>query len=68
MKKIDTVLGVIPFTTSLEIPSEVAQLVEEREVARKEKNWKQADVLRNQIASLGYVIEDTKSGPKVKKY
>ncbi|ASD30913.1 cysteine--tRNA ligase [Chlamydia abortus] len=68
LKKINTVLGVIPFSTSLEIPSEVARLVEEREIARKEKNWKQADVLRNQIASFGYVVEDTKSGPKVKKY
>ncbi|WP_348663160.1 cysteine--tRNA ligase [Chlamydia vaughanii] len=67
MQKINSVLGVIPLETSLEIPDEVMQLVEKREVARREKNWQQADTLRDQVTTLGYVIEDAKSGPKVKK-
>ncbi|QVE49369.1 cysteine--tRNA ligase [Chlamydia crocodili] len=67
MKKINTVLGVIPSSADLEIPNEVMQLIEKREIARREKNWKQADILRDQVISFGYVIEDAKSGPKVKK-
>ncbi|BAE80947.1 cysteinyl tRNA synthetase [Chlamydia felis Fe/C-56] len=67
LKKINTVLGILQFSATQEIPDEVMQLVEKREVARREKNWAQADAFRDQVASLGYLIEDSKSGPKVKK-
>jgi len=50
-----------------EIPKEVMKLVEERETARKEKNWTVSDVLREKIKSLGYTVKDTKQGPNVKK-
>lgn len=50
-----------------EIPAEVMTLVESRTLARKEKRWADADAIRNQVFTLGYEIEDTPSGPKVKK-
>ena len=50
-----------------EIPAEVMTLVESRTLARKEKRWADADAIRNQVSTLGYEIEDTPSGPKVKK-
>ncbi|MEM5879083.1 MAG: cysteine--tRNA ligase [Candidatus Aenigmatarchaeota archaeon] len=50
-----------------EIPEEIKKLVEERENARKVKDFKKADELREKIKSLGYIVEDTKDGPKIKK-
>ncbi len=48
-------------------PEEVLKLVEEREKARKEKNWELADSLREKIKSFGWYVEDTRDGPKLKK-
>jgi len=43
----------------------VAQLAEERENVRREKNWKRSDELREQISALGWEVRDTKDGPKL---
>lgn len=43
------------------IPAHIQALLEEREEARREKNWAQADALRKQIQSLGYDVQDQKS-------
>lgn len=51
----------------LEVDVETQRLLEERESARKNKNWKRADELRNQIHDLGFVIEDALDGQKLKK-
>jgi cysteinyl-tRNA synthetase len=42
----------------------VAALIEEREAARRAQDWARADVLREQLAGLGYVVEDTAEGPR----
>src|SRR3989344_3402704 len=49
------------------IPEEVLKLVEEREQARKEKDFKKSDELRGKINSLGYEIKDTAEGQKISK-
>ena len=49
------------------IPEEVTRLVEEREHARKEKEWQKSDDLRTQIESLGYEVKDTENGTKISK-
>ena len=49
------------------IPAEVQALVDERAEARKNKDWKRSDELRDQIKALGYILEDTKAGQKVRK-
>jgi cysteinyl-tRNA synthetase len=41
--------------------------VEQRKAARKEKNFALADELRDRITSMGYVIEETREGTKLKK-
>jgi len=51
----------------IKIPDEVKKLVKEREDARKNKEWKKSDDLRDKIKKLGFVIDDTKEGTKVKK-
>lgn len=50
----------------IKIPLEIKKMVQEREKARKEKNWKLADEIREKIKALGYQIEDTKEGPRIK--
>ncbi len=48
------------------VPDEVLALVEQRQQARKEKRWQDADALRASISAAGYVMEDTPQGPRVK--
>jgi len=48
------------------VPKEILQLVESREAARKDRDWKTADELRKKIESLGWMIEDSPTGPKFK--
>jgi cysteinyl-tRNA synthetase len=38
-------------------------LAEERDEARKRKDWARADELRDQIAGMGYTVQDTVQGP-----
>jgi len=40
----------------------ILQSIEERNLARKAKNWKRADEIRNDLLSKGVVLEDTPSG------
>ena len=47
------------------IPAEVAQLAKDREAARREKNWKRSDELRDRISALGWKARDTKDGQKL---
>jgi cysteinyl-tRNA synthetase len=49
-----------------EVPEEILALVNERQKARQEKRWQEADALRDQVISAGFEIEDTPQGPKVK--
>jgi len=51
----------------LEIPKEIKKIAEEREAARKAKDFKKSDEIRDKLKELGYVIEDTKEGIKLKK-
>lgn len=49
------------------VPDEIAALVQQRQQARKDKRWKDADALREQVTAAGYEIEDTPQGPRVKR-
>lgn len=51
--------------STAEIPERVKELLSERELARAEKRWDDADAARAQIEGEGYVIEDTVDGPRV---
>lgn len=66
--RIDEVLGVLPLELNEEtVPAELEAALKKREMARAEKNWKLADVCRDQILKGGYLIEDTPQGPRLKK-
>jgi cysteinyl-tRNA synthetase len=49
------------------IPKEIEKLAEEREEARKNKDFKKSDELRDKINSLGYEIKDSSEGYKINK-
>ena len=51
----------------LEVPEEILKLVEERKVARENKNWEESDRLRDVINEKGYIIKDTKNGMEISK-
>ncbi|MCQ3930477.1 MAG: cysteine--tRNA ligase [Chloroflexi bacterium] len=48
------------------IPDEILAMVEQRQMARAEKRWKDADALRDAVTGAGYEIEDTAQGPRVR--
>ena len=50
-----------------ELPSEVQELVQERQRARDAKEWEASDRLRDEIKALGYMVQDTPEGMKVIK-
>jgi cysteinyl-tRNA synthetase len=45
---------------------EILQLIEERNLARRQKHWKRADEIRNLLLSKGIVLEDSSSGTQWK--
>ncbi len=49
------------------LPADIQQMVDERAAARKAKDWKKSDELRDAIKAAGYVLEDTREGQKVRK-
>jgi cysteinyl-tRNA synthetase len=51
----------------LVVPGDVQKLVDERENARKSRNFKLSDELRKKIEEIGFSIEDTNNGPELKK-
>jgi len=65
-EKIDSVLG-ISVKTDTEIPAEILALAEERTAAKKAKDFKRADEIRDQLKAKGWVIEDSPKGLKLKK-
>ena len=68
MLEFDKVLGLnLDKIKSEKIPEKIIKLAAEREKARKEKNYKEADKIRNEINSLGYQLEDSGKGVKIKK-
>jgi cysteinyl-tRNA synthetase len=63
-KRINNVLDVESKGETV-VPPEVTQLATEREDARRQRNWKKSDELRDQISALGWEIRDTKEGQKL---
>ena len=70
LEKFDEVLGIDikkENTEEAEIPREVQELAEQREKARKEKDWEMSDMLRDKIEALGYMVKDGVQGTVVVK-
>ncbi len=66
MAEIDKIFNVLALEDT-KIPEEIKKLVEEREKARKEKNYEKADKIREDVKSKGYSLDDTEKGAIIKK-
>lgn len=61
LRRVDSVLGVI-FYEEVDLNEEQKSLIEQREEARKNKNFKRSDEIREQLLKDGIVLEDTSLG------
>jgi cysteinyl-tRNA synthetase len=64
--KIDSVFG-LGQKLNGEAPAEIQAFLEQRQAARKAKDFMRADQLRDELKARGWLIEDTPKGPKLKK-
>ncbi len=68
IRQIDKVLSLnLTIKEHKKIPKQITELAEQRQKARKNKNFAKSDELREKINKLGYTIDDTPQGPIIKK-
>ena len=65
--KLTDVLGLIVEKEEELLAEDIEKLIEERQAARKEKNFQRADEIRNELLEKGIILEDTREGVKWKK-
>jgi cysteinyl-tRNA synthetase len=65
-EKLDSVLGV-GAPKEVEVPTEIAARVEARQAARKARDFKRADAIRDELQAKGWVVEDTPKGARAKR-
>lgn len=63
--KINEIFGIIK--KKEKAPKEIMKMIEEREEYRKKKDFIKSDEIRNKIKKKGWIVEDTDSGPKIRK-
>ena len=64
---ITRVLGILQHEKDDEFPAEALALLEERAVVRKAKDWARADAIRDELKAMGFAVEDSKDGAKLKR-
>lgn len=62
VERLDSVLNIFGEVRQELLDSEIQALIDERQAARKSKNFARADEIRNQLTELGIILEDTKDG------
>ena len=66
--KFDTVLGLkLDEEEKVEIPEDIQKIVDERNEARKNKDWAKSDELRDLLIGKGYTVKDTPNGTEISK-
>jgi cysteinyl-tRNA synthetase len=66
-QRLDTVLGLGMPKAETNAPAECESLLQARNEARKAKDFAKADGLRNQLKQMGWIIEDTPKGSRLKR-
>lgn len=68
IKKMDSIFGLkLLEKEEVDVPENVRKLVKEREEARKKKDFKKSDEIREKIKKLGFQVDDTSEGQRVRK-
>ena len=65
--KLCDILGIITEKKKEILDSDIEALIEERQAARKAKNFARADEIRDQLSDMGIILEDTREGVKWKR-
>lgn len=61
------ILGLLVDKKEENLDAEIENLIAERQAARKERNFKRADEIRDQLLAQGIILEDTREGVKWKR-
>lgn len=64
MRELCDVLGIVPKIEEASLDAEIEEMIEKRQAARKEKNFAEADRIRDELGKMGIVLEDTPQGVK----
>jgi cysteinyl-tRNA synthetase len=67
IRSLDGVLAILPSEKEELLAPDIMRKIEEREKARKEKDYQLADQIRNELLQKGIILEDTKDGVRWKK-
>jgi len=67
IRELGGVLGIAQKQKEDNLDSEIEELINLRQQARKEKNWKLADEIRDKLKAMGIALEDTPQGVKWKR-
>jgi cysteinyl-tRNA synthetase len=62
----DSVLGITRLDESA-VPAEIQSLLEQRQAARKARDFQRADAIRDELKTQGWAIEDTAKGARLKR-
>lgn len=67
IEKFDSVLGIFGSDAVELLDSDIEGLIEERQEARRQRNFARSDEIRDELAAKGIVLEDTKDGVRWKR-
>lgn len=67
MKAVDSIFNVMDMGKQETLDEDIQRLIEERQAARKSRDFAKADAIRDQLAEMGIVLEDTPQGIRWKR-
>ena len=67
LDEVDSVLAVLRPERQDDISARVEELIAERQTARKDRNFAEADRIRNELTQMGIILEDTREGVRWRK-
>jgi cysteinyl-tRNA synthetase len=67
LKRFDTVLNIFGDEQREMLDSEIQNLIDERQEARRRRDFARGDEIRDELASRGIILEDTKDGVRWKR-